>query len=208
MTAIEAGEVIVTAAVQITPRDPLLDPARVWGGYGVIQIDGNDYLPLGDRGFAQQTSGVIGGVAQGITLTLSGVETAALALLDPDEVKGATVIIYRLIFASDGKTLLDAHLFDRGRGDALDTVETIGGGAALKYAVESAARGLGRSGERQRSDSDQRLISATDGYFKFTAYAAEKALYWGGKKPARAGDALGDGSLTGQVIGDLGWTRT
>lgn len=187
MAAIEAGKALVTGAVQITPVDALLDPIRVWGGYGVFQIDGNDFLPLGGRGLAQQTSGAIGGVAQGMTLTLSGVEAAALALLDPDEVKSASVVIYRLIFASDGKTLLDAHLFDRGRGDALDTVETVGGQAAIRYMVESAARGLGRSGARQRSDPDQRLINPDDGYFRNTAYAAEKSLYWGGKKPKRIG---------------------
>lgn len=187
--AIVAGEAIVTGAVQITPRDAGT-PIRVWGGYGVFAISGNDYLPLGDRGFAQQNSNAIGGVAQGMTLTLSGVEADALALLDPDEVKGASVVVYRLIFAGDGKTLLDAHVFDRGRGDTCDTVETVGGPAAIKYAVESAARGLGRSGARMRADSDQRLISATDGYFKNTAFAGEKMLYWGGKKPSRTASTI------------------
>jgi hypothetical protein len=75
-------------------------------------------------------------------------------------------------------------VFDRGRGDALDTVETIGGPAVVNLAVESAARGLGRSGARMRSDPDQRLINPDDGYFKNTAYAGEKMLYWGGKKPS------------------------
>lgn len=191
MTAIVAGTAIVTGAAQITPRDPLLDPIRVWGGYGVRSIDGHDYQPLGDRGLAQQTSGAIGGVAQGMTLTLSGIEAAALALLDADETQMATVIVYRLIFASDGKTLLDAHLFERGRGDTLDTVETIGGPAAIRYAVESAARGLGRSGSRMRSDADQRLINSADGYFKNAAYAGEKMFYWGGKKPTRGSAATG-----------------
>jgi hypothetical protein len=187
--AIVAGTAIVVGAVQITPRDGG-DPIRVWGGYGVFAILGHPFLPLGDRGLAQQTSGAIGGVAQGMTLTLSGVEPAALALLDPDEVRNASVVVYRLIFAGDGKTLLDTQVFDRGRGDTLDTVETIGGPAAIKYAVESAARGLGRSGARMRSDSDQRLINPTDGYFKNTAYAAEKALAWGGKKPTRTAAAV------------------
>jgi hypothetical protein len=189
MTAIEAGEAIVTGAAEITPRDAGT-VIRVWGGYGVITFGGHDYLPLGDKAFAQQTAGAIGGVAQGMTLVLSGVESAALSLLDADEVKGASVAIYRLIFASDGQTLLDAHIFDRGRGDALNTVETVGGSAAINYAVESAARSLGRSGARLRSDPDQRLISSTDGYFKNTAYAGEKSLYWGGKKPSRAGTAV------------------
>ena len=188
--AIVAGEAIVTGAAEITPRDPLLDPIRVWGGYGALSIDGNDFQPLGDRAFAQQTAGAIGGVAQGITLSLSGVEPAALALLDAAEVKGASVVVYRVIFGADGKTLLDAHVFDRGRGDALETSETVGGAASIKYAVESGARGLGRSGARMRADSDQRLIDSTDGYFQHTAYAGEKMLYWGGKRPSRAGSAL------------------
>jgi hypothetical protein len=204
MAAIEAGEAIVTGAVQIVPRDEDLDPIRCWGGYGVLQIDGDDYLPLGDRAFAQQNSGAIGGIAQGLTLGVSGVEPAALELLEVDEVRRASVILYRLIFASDGKTLLDAHLFDRGKVDKVDTVEIVGGTATINVAVESAARGLGRSGARQRSDSDQRLINDTDGYFKYTAYAAEKSLYWGGKKPARAGDAVGGSGLGSEIAGDLG----
>jgi hypothetical protein len=185
MAAIEAGEALVTGAVEIVPRDPLGTPIRVWGGYGTVTIGADDYLGLGNSAIAQQTNGAIGGVAQGLTLTLSGVEPDALALLDADEVKGASVVLYRLIFASDGKTMLDAHVFDRGRIDTVETEEVIGGPAAINASVESAARGLGRSGARMRADSDQRLISATDGYFKFTGYAPEKMLYWGGKKPSR-----------------------
>lgn len=189
MAAIQAGEAIVTGAMDIAPAGGGAIN-RLWGGHGVFTFGGNDYLPLGDRSFAQQTQGAIGSIAQGTTFTLSGVESAALALLDAAEVKGATVTIYRLIFASDAKTLLDAHLFDRGRGDALDVVRTPGGGAAIRFAVESAARSLGRSGARMRSDPDQRLINPADGYFRNTAYAGEKELYWGGKKPSRAASAV------------------
>jgi hypothetical protein len=110
--------------------------------------------------------------------------------LDADEIKGGAAVMRRLIFASDGKTLLDYDIWDRGRIDAVSTVETIGAGAAIKVSVESAARGLGRSGQRMRSDSDQRLINPNDGYFRKAAYAGEKMLYWGGKKPARTQDVM------------------
>jgi hypothetical protein len=196
--AIVAGEALVTGAVAITPKNAGT-PIYVWGGYGVLTIDGNDYLPLGDKAFAQQNNNAIGGVAQGVTLTLSGVESAALALLDAAEVKGAAVVLYRLIFAGDGQTLLDAHVFDRGRGDTFDTIETIGGPAAIQYAIESTARGLGRSGARMRADYDQRLIDSSDGYFRNTAYAGQKDLYWGGKKPSRTASAVSppDGNFGG-----------
>jgi hypothetical protein len=198
--AIEAGTAIVAGAVAIL-SDP---PERVWSGHGTLEIAGEDFAGIGDKLLAQQTNGAIGGIAQGMTIGLSGVEPAAIELLGADALKGATVIVYRLIFAGDGKTLLDAQLFDRGRVDTVATKEKIGGGASIEVAVESAARGLGRRGGRMRSDSDQRLINALDGYFKKTGYAAEKMLYWGGKRPTRAGGALGGGSGSGGSGGFLG----
>lgn len=170
------------------------DPIRVWGGHAPLEIDGELYQPIGDRGLAQQTAGAIGGFAQGLTLSLSGIEPHVLDLLDGDEIKGASAVLRRLIFASDGKTLLDAQVFDRGRVDTVESDEVIGGTATVNVAVETAARGLGSSGARQRSDSDQRLINPNDGYFKNTAFAGEKMLYWGGKRPRTGGSALGGGS--------------
>jgi len=193
MAAIEAGEAIVTGAAKITPRDGGM-PILLWGGYGTVTLDGDTYQGVGDRGIAQQTSGAIGGVAEGLTLGVSGIEAAALELLDADEVKGATVVLRRMIFAGDGKTLLDYAVWDRGRGDAISSDERIGGEAAITLAVESEARGLGRAGARQRADSDQRLISETDGYFKNTAYAGQKDLYWGGKKPTTFGGSASMGT--------------
>lgn len=203
MAAIEAGEAIVTGAVEITPFSGGT-VIRLWGGYGPITFttDTGDqtFQGLGNSAIAQQTAGAIGGVAQGLELGLSGVEPAALKLLDPGEAQDASVVLYRLIFASDGKTLLDAHLFDRGRGDTLNSEETIGGDATVKFAVESAARGLGRRGGRMRSDADQRLINANDGYFQYVDSAPSKMLYWGGKKPANAATALsGSSSPPGEM---------
>lgn len=196
MAAIQAGEAIVTGATDITPVSGTV--LRLWGGHGKITFGGHDYQGLGDRALAQKTSNAIGGVANGLTLSLSDIEPAALSLLDPAEVKGASVVVYRLIFASNGKTLLDAHIFDRGRGDALTSDETIGGPAAIAFAVESAARGLGRSLARMRADPDQRLINSTDGYFKNVTYAGQKMLYWGGKLPANAGTVLSASPPTGE----------
>lgn len=201
MTAIAAGEAIVTGALQITPRTaaPVI---RLWGGYGPIVLGGHSFKGIGDRAMGQRTANAMGGIAQGITLTLSGIEPAALALLDPDEVKGSSNVLYRLIFGPDGKTLLDWAVFERGRGDALTSDETIGGPAAISFAIESAARGLGRSGVRLRSDPDQRLIDPNDGYFRNCAYAGEKMLYWGGKLPSR-GAAATAGTTVSPPTGDF-----
>jgi hypothetical protein len=173
------------------------DPIRLWGGYGAMALPSDagtsTFLGIGDRGLVNQTTASIGGSAQNLTLTLSGIEPAALEVLDADEIKGASVVVRRLIFDSAGKTLLGAYVYTRGRVDELKTSEVVGGAASIELAVEGAARGLGRKGGRQRSDADQRLVSPTDGFYRAVSAAPKKTLYWGGKKPSVAGSSLGGG---------------
>jgi hypothetical protein len=164
------------------------DPIRLWGGYGDADLPSDagtsTYRGIGDRSLGQQISAAIGGSAQNLTLTLSGIEPAALALLDPSEVKGASAVVRILFFDSAGKTLLGAYVYTRGRVDELKTSEVVGGAASIQLAIEGAARGLGRKGARLRSDADQRLVSSTDGFYRVVSAAPKKTLYWGGKKPS------------------------
>lgn len=198
--ALDRGNGIVSGAIAIH----CVPVVRVWGGYGDLTIGADTYRGVGDRGMAQISGGALGGAAQNVTLTLSGIEPEVLELLDANEVKRAAVVIHRLIFSGDGRTLLDAQVFTRGRIDQLRVVEKIGGAATIQAFVETAARGLGRRGGRMRSDADQRLIDPTDGFFRNAAYAAEKQLYWGGRRPARAGSALGSGGSGENRGGDGG----
>lgn len=164
---------------------------RLWGGYGDALLPSDagtsTYHGIGDRGLAQQLSAAIGGSAQNLTLTLSGIEPAALEVLEPDEVKGASAVVRLLIFDSAGKTLLGAYVYTRGRVDELKTSEVVGGPASIQLAIEGAARGLGRRGGRIRSDADQRLVSSTDGFYRVVSAAPKKTLYLGGKKPSTMG---------------------
>lgn len=168
-------------------------PIRLWGGYGDADLPSDEgtstFHGIGDRGLIQSSSGAIGGTAQNLTLGLSGIEPAALEVLDPEEVRDASVVVRRLIFDSAGKTLLGAYVYTRGRLDELKTAETVGGGASIQISVEGAARGLGRRGGRMRSDADQRLVSSTDGFYRMVSAAPVKTLYWAGKIPAGGGKA-------------------
>ncbi len=187
MAEIRKGTAIVSGAVEILCRDPI----RLWGGYGRLPIEGETYEPIADRALAQVSGQALGGAAQNVNLTLSGIEPEALELLDAEEVKRAPATLRRLIFSGDGKRMLDQHVFTRGRLDPLTVRDVIGGAASINTSIESAARGLGRRGGRMRTDADQRLIKADDGFFKNVSYAAEKVLYWGGQKPATAAQATG-----------------
>jgi hypothetical protein len=173
------------------------DAIRLWGGYGAADLPSDEgtstFQGIGDRGLINQSAGAIGGSAQNLTLSLSGIEPAALELLDPSEVKGASAVVRRLIYDSAGKTLLGAYVYTRGRVDELKTSEVVGGSATIELSIEGAARGLGRRGGRIRSDADQRLVSATDGFYRVVSAAPKKTLYWGGKRPSVAGSAVGGG---------------
>lgn len=187
LTALDNGTAIVVGAVEIM-CDP---PIRIWGGNGPITLAGNVFDPVGDRGLVKVMGGALGGAATGVTLSLSGIDPDIIEIDDSDEVAGAPTALWRLIFAGDGITLLDAQIWQRGRLDQLTREDEIGGTATFTAQLETAARGLGRSGARIRSDADQRLIKANDGFFKHTSYAGEKTLYWGGRKPQNASSALG-----------------
>ena len=194
LAALDNGDAIVSGAVEIGSNPPI----RVWGGHGPITFGGRTFEGVGDRGIAQVAGGALGGAAQNITLTLSGIDPETLALLDADAVKGAPTVLWRLIFDESGTTLLDFHVWARGRLDTLPQEDEIGGTAAITAQLETAARGLGKRGGRMRSDADQRLIDPADGFFKNVSFAAEKQLYWGGRRPARAGSVLpgGGGGIT------------
>jgi hypothetical protein len=181
------------------------DPIRLWGGYGAADLPSDEgtstFQGIGDRGLVQQTTASIGGSAQNLTLSLSGIEPAALEVLDPSEVKGAAAVVRRLIFDSAGKTLLGAYVYTRGRVDELKTSEVVGGSASIQLSIEGAARGLGRRGGRIRSDADQRIVNSTDGFYRVVSAAPKKMLYWGGKKPALGSQALSSGGGGGGSTG-------
>jgi hypothetical protein len=192
--ALADGTAIVIGAVKIEIHNAA--PVRLWGGNGPLTLPGEDqpFLPLADRSLVQAAGGALGGASQSITLALSGIDPESIQIDDSDEAEQAPTTLWRLIFAGDGVTLLDAHVWARGRLDQIVRDDEIGGTAMISASLETAARGLGRSGARMRSDADQRLIDPNDGFFKHVSYAGKKTLYWGGIKPANAGSVLGGGN--------------
>jgi len=189
LDALEDGSAIVSGAVEILATEPI----RVWSGLSTIPLGIDTYTPLGDRDIGIVSSAAIGAVAQNLDLTLSGIEPEVLELLDAAGLRGAPVTVYSLIFDQSGTTLLDYYVHRRGRVDRVVQEETSGGTATITVQVESAGRGLGRKTGRLRADTDQRLITSTDGGFRMVSFAAQKTLYWGGRRPSNAGSSLPSG---------------
>src|SRR5262249_22409287 len=152
------GDVLSAGAVKILASDPI----RVWGGAGVLTLDGEDYQGVGDSGMIMVTGAQLGGTEDGIDLSLSGVDPDLSDLATTNILKNARVTIWRLLFDGSGQALLDAQVFERGRVDKVAWKDVPGRSATIVVTVETAARGLGRRSGRTTSDADQRMIDADD----------------------------------------------
>ena len=189
IAAMGKGEAIVSGAIDVA-----CTPAfRIWGGYGEVTLGGNSFKGVGDRGLVTISAATLGDSEQNINLSLSGVDPDSVALLDASAVQRAGVALWRQVYDGSGRVLLDAQVYTRGRLDAIKVDETIGALSSINATVETAARGLGRSGQRMRTDADQRQIDVNDGAFRAVSFAGTKQLYWGGKRPATAVESLPGG---------------
>ncbi len=188
IAAMQNGDAISVGAVRVGTTTPVC----IWGGYGSISLPSGaggaseSYDGIGDRGLVQVVGSAVGSSEQNITLTLSGVEPDVLALWDAASLQGAICQIWLLTFDGAGQTMLDAQIFAAGRLDTMPISDIIGSTSTITASVETAARGLGRSGQRMRTDADQRLISSGDNGFQAVSFAGNKTLYWGGTLPTSA----------------------
>lgn len=189
LEALRTGDNIVSAAVKFASAPDF----RIWGGYGDLVLNSEVYKGIGDRGLVEVSAGSLGDSEQNINLMLSGVDPDTVALLDATTIQRVPCAISRLVWNSAGTSLLDAQVYTRSRLDTINVKETVGGLSALEVSVETAARGLGRSGQRMRTDADMRMRDPNDAGFQAVSYAGTKMLYWGGKPPARASYAIPGG---------------
>lgn len=186
LAALENG-CVVAGAVYIACAP---EPVAAWGGYGDQIIDGVVFKGVGDRAMAQVSGGALGGTEQNVTLTLNGLDTEVMKLLDAGSLRDSAAVVWRLIFDASGTILHDALVFTRGRLDTLPLAATAGGEFSITALIEGAARGQGRAGARTRSDADQRLIDPTDAGMSVVSYAGQKTLYTGGRPPFTAAAAV------------------
>lgn len=204
LAALASGDLITSGAVWFS----LAEPVGFWGGHGALTIGDRTFQGIGDAGLVTVSGGSLGGKAEGGELSLSGVDPNIAGAVDWRGLRGKAATIYRLIFNGSGARLLDASVYLRGRFDSAVINETPGGTSAIRVGIEGPARGLGRRSERQHSDADQRLISATDGGLRRISYAGQKDIYWMGKPPVQAGVALGGysggaGNMGGGEVRDV-----
>ena len=152
---------------------------RAWSGYNDITWGGRTFNGtglLGSVSGVQETSEVY---ASGVTLSLSGVPSAQIALALGDMRQGRSVKIW-LGFFDDAHALIDTpYLVLEGLTD-IPTIDDEPDGGRISLSVENRLVRLEHSIERRWTPEDQHIDHPGDKGFDFVAGLVDAQITWGG----------------------------
>ena len=188
MRQIEQGALDTLDAGRIARRNLVLfeldSNFGFWDDVYDITFDGNTYVGGAGKFTISALPSVNDMSVQGVSITFSGLDTDALVMTETEDYHQRPVSVYLALMDQAGGFLSVKRWFT-GVTDQAVRREQAGGDATLTVRAEPISRELGRSGARVRSDADQRLIDADDGFFRHVASAASQKIYWGRKGPQK-----------------------
>jgi hypothetical protein len=169
-------------------RDPDTgDPTPVgfWDDLGTVELDGRVYNGSGN--VASVSSLTIPGdlTIPGITVTFSGLETEAAAMVRSESVDQAPISVKLGIYDVDaGAVLLPLLPYFDGFVDDVE-VETpeVGGLAVIRFICESSARMLTVQRTDTRSEASLKALHSSDDFYNYTGLQRDKPLYFGRAAP-------------------------
>lgn len=156
------------------------DPVRLWGGYGNIVIDGDSYFgaaTLLNISPISETSEV---QANGITVTLSGIDTSLISAALSENYQGREMKVYFGVLNDSGAIIDDPYIAFKGRMDIM-TIDEDGETSTISVTAESRLIDLDVSRERRYTDADQKIDFPDDKGLEFIADIQDKEIIWGGR---------------------------
>jgi hypothetical protein len=155
---------------------------RAWTGKGDFTWGGNTYAGIGSFGGISEVEETGNPVANGLTLTLSGIPSTLLATsLDRTQYRGRRVRVWHGFFNVTGDTaaLIDTPVASfAGRMDVMTPTDT-GETSTIALTCENRLVDLERSRERRYTDADMQQLNPGDGSFRYVAGLQDKQFNWG-----------------------------
>jgi hypothetical protein len=178
LDALDAGRYRVRCLLKITLDSPE-PPFCIWDDVGTIVAGGDTYHGAAGRFTVDAATSVKDQSVRNLDLTLSGLDTAAIQMVNASNWHQRPIFVQRAILAIDAPTVL--HLMPEFSGFVDTAIQREGsdGRSTLVFRCESASRGFDRGNARKRSDADQRLRDSNDGFYAFAAAAINKPIDWG-----------------------------
>jgi hypothetical protein len=150
---------------------------RMWSGYGEIVYDSNTFSGTGFLGQVSEIRESADGAANGVTLTLSGIPSADIALALDNAAQGRSGKVYFALMTSAGAFAYGPHLVFDG---IIDTAPIDDDGQSATISVQLEKEFINRrSNTRRRTHQDQQIDYPGDLFFDLVAGTAERAINWG-----------------------------
>ena len=180
LTAIAGRDLVRAAAIRFNFGTTY----RIWSGVGNLVFNSETFVGIDAPALVSPISSSRGGGADGVTLSLSGLDPDVAATIEAEDYQQKPVTIWRCEFANgraaDTGSFLGAAVYLRGRCESVLVSETLGGDATITMQIEGGRRDMSRAGGRMRSDTDQRLLGgSTDGSMRHVSAQETRVLYWG-----------------------------
>jgi hypothetical protein len=153
---------------------------RLWSGVGEITHEGEIYTGAGNFlgiSSAKETSEL---EAQGMTYTLTGVNSAILSMFLTEEIQNRPITCWSAIYQPDSSPQLmsDPVILFRGRMDLPQLSET-GENTTIGVQAESRLIDFNRKNVRRYTSEDQKALYAGDLGCDFVATLQDIEIVWG-----------------------------
>lgn len=156
-------------------------PVHLWSGYGTITYNGTGYLGIGTLGTISPVEETTDLAARGITMQLSGVPTAMIAVALSENYQGRECsVMFGALDSSAGLVSSPITVFS-GRMDVM-SINDDGQNATIGMTAENKLVDFRRPREVRYTDEEQKTLYPTDKGLEFVNAIQEKEIYWGNAK--------------------------
>jgi hypothetical protein len=156
-------------------------PLNLWSGYGTITYNSTGYLGIGTLGTISPVEETTDLAARGITMQLSGVPTAQIAIALTENYQGRECSVLFAAMASDGTLVSTPVTVFSGRMDVM-SINDDGQNATIGMTAENKLVDFRRPRELRYTDEEQKALFPSDKGLEFVNAIQEKQIYWGNPK--------------------------
>jgi hypothetical protein len=150
---------------------------RFWSGIGPLTWGGFTWTGTGDLLQMSAVKESAGLVANGVTVSLSGIPSALLAVALTESFQGRALTVYFGFLNDVGAVLVDPFVLWAGRMDTM-VIEEGGDTCTIAVNCESRAIAMRRARERRLTHEDQQIDAPGDMGFAFVARLQEQDFQW------------------------------
>lgn len=191
MSITTAGRTIsgdMTTQVSASQLSPIIlaslsfsTPVHLWSGYGTITYGGTGFLGIGTLGTISPVEETTDLAARGLTMQLSGVPTAMIAVALSENYQGRECSVMFGALDSSGALVSSPITIFSGRMDVM-SINDDGQNASIGMTAENKLIDFRRPREVRYTDEEQKTLYPTDKGLEFVNAIQEKEIYWGNAK--------------------------